>query len=188
MSFDDDFDEFGDLESFFNSSFAKRFQGELNKILEQVRNGKIDGTWEIREIKEPNADGYLIRGSFRSGESLDPLEPVKPLRRRPLPEKPFEVPKNAFGETAEPLTDVFEEKDAIKIYVELPAAEENEIQVSVKQGQVDVKTDDFHKLIDIPNGHVDAKGLSSKYRNGVLEITIPKKQLGYDRMGEERMV
>jgi HSP20 family protein len=172
---DDDFDdELGDLD-IFNSKFMKRFQTELNDILEGIKNGKIKDTWEIRQIDEPGVEGYAIQGRFGTGDPLDPLEPLKPLKRRPMPERPLEVPKTALQENREPLIDIFEEENAVKIYVELPGEKKADIQLNVTPGNVEIKTKNFHRILDLSTKNIDVNTLSSEYKNGVLEITVQKK-------------
>jgi HSP20 family molecular chaperone IbpA len=184
----DDFDDpFGDA-NIFNSKLMKRFQTELNEILEGIKSGKIKGKWEIKQIDEPGADGYVIRGRFGADEPLDPLEPLKPLKRRPMPERPLEVPKNALEEDQEPLIDVFEEENAIKIYVELPGEEKNNIRLTVTPGNLEIKTENFHKTIDLPTKKVAVNTLSSEYKNGVLEITVQKNEEPGDKWAGKQIV
>jgi len=175
MSFDDDFDEiFGDLDIF--KKFTKKSQDELNKILERIKSGEIEGIWEIKEINELGVKGYAIHGRFGSNEKLDPLEPLKPLKRRPLPEKPFEIPESGLKEMREPLVDVFEEGNAVKIYVELPGEEKDDIRLNIAEDKAEIKAKNFYKIMELPKRHYAVEDMSSEYKNGVLEITIPKKK------------
>jgi HSP20 family molecular chaperone IbpA len=91
-----------------------------------------------------------------------------------LPEEPFELSKEAFRETSEPLTDIFEEENAVKIYVELPGEEEENIHLRTTQEGVEVKGENFYKMLRLRGRNLDKQMISSKYRNGVLEITIPR--------------
>ena len=189
MLFDKDFDKFLGVSDFLDSKFLRRLQLQVDEMLETVRGGKIKGTWEIRQINEPGMEGYYIQGRFGTDESLEPLEPLKPAKRRPLPENPFEIPKSAEKEIREPLTDVFEEENAIKIYVELPGEENDNIHLKVTEDNVEIKAKNFHKIVHLPKKHVEAKNMSSQYKNGVLKITIPKKtELRWKDKGKTRMV
>jgi HSP20 family protein len=189
LSFEDDFDEiFGDYD-FFNGKFMKKIQKDIEEIFKSVKSGKLKGTWETREINEPGVKGYIFRGRFGSDEALEPLEPLKPLKRRPMPEKPFELPNAAFKEVREPLTDVFEEENAIKIYVELPGEEKEDIQLNVNGGNVEVKTKNFYKKIELPNKNIVRETATSEYKNGVLKITILKNvNLRKEDADKQRMV
>jgi HSP20 family protein len=176
MSFDSDFEEiFGDW-GIFNSKSMKRIQREMDEIFKDIKNGKIRGTWETREIKEPGVNGFIIMGRFGSDEALEPFEPLKPQRRRPMPERPFELPRTALEETREPLTDIFEQENTTKIYVELPGEEEGDISLEAKPDGIEVKAKNFYKMIELPNRHIAKETIISKCKNGVLEITIPKKK------------
>lgn len=175
MSFDDDFDDvFEDFDIF---KLMRKSQHELDKILERIKSGEIKGTWEIRQIDEPGMKGYAIRGHFGTEEPLQPLEPIEPLKpskRRHMLEKPFEVPKAALKEMREPLVDIFEEDKAVKVYVELPGVEKEDIKLNFGEGCVEVKAKNFYKTIDLPKVHFAMDGVSTEYKNGVLEITLPE--------------
>lgn len=190
MSYDDD--DFEDVFrgfDFFNSKFIRRFQSEIDEVFEEIKSGKIKGTWQTREINEPGVKGYIIQGRFESDRMQEPLEPLKPLRRRPMPERPFELSKRAMEEMREPLTDIFEEENATKIYVELPGEEKDDIQLNFKEGGIEIKSKSFHKFIELPEKCVAKNTLETTYKNGVLKITIPKKaQLRKEDSGKERMV
>ena len=189
MSFDRDFDEvFGDPD-IFNSKFMKRFQSELHRIIEDMKAGKIKGTWQIRQIDEPGVKGYMIRGQFGLDEPLEPLEPLEPFRRRPLPERPLRVSRDALKAPREPLADVFEEENAIKIYVELPGEDKSDVKLNIKGHTAEIETRNFYKKIDLPDLEIAADAATSHYKNGVLEITIPRKKKLRDKdMRKARMV
>jgi HSP20 family molecular chaperone IbpA len=173
-------DEFlGDLA--FSSNFIKRIQRMMSEFDEALKNGNLEGKWEIKQIDTPGVKGYRIQGHFGSDQPQEPLdpfspfEPLDPMRRRPTPRRPFEVQQGALKETREPLTDIFEDEKAMKIYVEVPGERKDDIQLNVTAGKVEIKAKNFYKIIDLPTGNIGIQKASSKYKNGVLEITIPKK-------------
>jgi hypothetical protein len=89
---------FEDLDLF---KLVRKSHSELERILERIENGEMEGTWEVKKIDEPDMKGYTIRGRFGLDESLPPLEPIEPLKpskRRPSPNKLFELPKAALEE------------------------------------------------------------------------------------------
>lgn len=133
--------------------------------------------------------GYVIQGRLSTPDSLEPLEPMKPSRRRPLPENPFELPRSAFDEVREPMTDIFEEEDATKIYVELPGEEKDDVQLKFNDDGIEVKARHFYKMIELPSRHIDNGTVTKEYKNGVLQITIPKKtQLRSEDTRREKIV
>ena len=168
-----DFDEiFGDFRE-----IMKRIRG-FDEIEKELKSGKLKGGWDVKQIDEPNIKGYVIQGRFWSDQPLEPFDPFKPtnpFERRPMPQRFFRPSEIASKETREQLTDVFEEEKAVKIYVELPGEEKDDIQLNVTEGKVEVKAKNFYKMIDVP-GNIDIEKASSNYNNGVLTITIPKKK------------
>ena len=78
--------------------------------------------------------------------------------------------------TPEPLTDIFEDERSIKIYFEVRGEDKKDIQLNVTAGKVEVKAKNFYKMINLPKSNIDLENASSKYKNSVLEVTIPKKE------------
>ncbi len=168
------------MTSFFD--FDKVFE-DLNEIMKKMREkkifekatneGNINGKWDVKEIDQNGIRGYIIRGSFWSDDPFgpfNPTEPLEPQERRPLPRKPFRT-----NEVREPLVDIFEEDQEIKIYVELPGEEKKDIKLNYTENEVEVKAKNFYKMINVPDS-ANPKKTSPKYNNGVLILTIPKKQ------------
>jgi len=166
----------------FNSDLKKIIQRMMSELKKATKNGNLKGKWEINEIDRDGVKGYSIQGHFGSEQPwkpldpFNPLEPLNPLRPRPGPQRPFEVPESALKETSEPLTDIFEDEKAIKIYFEVRGEDKNDIQLNVTAGKVEVKAKNFYKMINLPTSNVDLEKASSKCKNGVLEVTIPKKE------------
>ena len=165
-------DEFDDIK--------KIMKKMLDANMEQFEDDgdKIRGGWNIKEIDKPGIKGYIIEGRFYSDQPMNDSESPEPLDptpiRRPLPESPFGIPEKT-AEPREPLTDVFEDKDAIKIYVELPGEDEDDIQLTITDGNVEIKGKSFHKKLEMPM-NLDNEKASKKHNNGVLTVTIPKRQ------------
>lgn len=189
MAFSDDFgDTFEDLDN-LNRRLMKKFQKEIDEMFREITSGKIKGAWETREINEPQAKGFIIQGRFGFNESLEPIEPLKPPRRRPLPENPFELSKSEAKDTREPLTDVFDEEGATKIYVELPGERKEDIRLRFIEDGLEVKAKNFYKILALSKSNLDTSSLTSECKNGVLKITIRKKERSYkEHPGQERMV
>ena len=58
--------------------------------------------------------------------------------------------------------------------MELPGVEKEDIQLNVIEDIVEVKAKDFFKRVNLPTQKTDPEKATSKYRNGVLEIDVPK--------------
>lgn len=153
----------------------KRLRG-FDTINQELKSGKLKGGWEVKKIDEPNIKGYIIQGRFLSDQPVkpyDPLAPKKPFERQPTPQRSFKSSALTSKETREPLTDVFQEEKVVKIYIELPGEEKDDIQLNVTKGRVEIKAKNFYKMIQVPQ-NVNVEKASSKYNNGVLTIIIPK--------------
>jgi HSP20 family protein len=83
-------------------------------------------------------------------------------------------------EPRDPLTDVFEEKDCVKVYLELPGIEKSDIQLNVTDTVMEIKARNFSETVKLPNVGVDSEKASASYKNGVLEVTVPKVQRTID--------
>jgi len=91
-----------------------------------------------------------------------------------------------------PAVDVYTDKDAIKVKAELPGVKKEDIEVSVldnvltvrgsKKEDREIKEEDYHlserafgefeRRIELPV-KVDAAKVEAKFKDGVLEITLP---------------
>ncbi len=93
-----------------------------------------------------------------------------------------------------PPVDVLEEQDRIFVKVEVPGVDENNLKVTFQDGlltisgerQFERKEDrNYHRIeraygsftrsFTLPRG-VDGNQIVADYRNGILEISIPKKE------------
>jgi HSP20 family protein len=153
---------FDDMETYFKKIMGKMFR-EMAEFDEAVKSGKMQGKWDIRPIERPGVKGFVAQRQFWFGN-----EPSKS-------NAPLTVPKEELGEAREPLVDVFENKDAVKLYVELPGVEKDDIQLSVTGGHAEIKAKSFYKKIALPTRDVEFDKISANCKNGVLQATIPKK-------------
>ena len=93
-----------------------------------------------------------------------------------------------------PPVDVAEEKDSILVKVEVPGMEEKDLRVNFEDGVLTVSGERQFERKEERNYHrieraygsfvrtfslsrtVDASAITANYKNGVLEIAIPKKE------------
>jgi HSP20 family protein len=82
-------------------------------------------------------------------------------------------------EEREPLVDVISTNNEVKVVVELPGVDKENIKVygteRVLTISVDTPQRKYYKEIDLP-GLVDSKTAKAAYKNGVLEITLTRKK------------
>ncbi len=80
-------------------------------------------------------------------------------------------------EEREPITDVFDEDQEIRIYAEMPGVNEADIKLELEEDILDIsaQTGDrkYHKEILLPS-KVQTDTLVSSYANGILEIKVKK--------------
>lgn len=82
-------------------------------------------------------------------------------------------------ETVAPAVDVFENKDEILVYADLPGVAADTVNVSFDKGQITLggKTEsfDYARAFVVPNG-IDGEKIEAKVEAGVLKVTLPKSQ------------
>ncbi len=82
-------------------------------------------------------------------------------------------------EKREPLADVMTTDGEVRVIVELPGVEKKDIKLSGTEDKLTISVDTpehkFYKEVELP-AKVDSKKATSKYKNGVLDITVPKKK------------
>jgi len=151
------FDEtFRDIDAFYKKLTERMFR-QMEEIGKAIQSGRLQGEWDVRPIEKPGVRGYVAQGRFQLGE-------------------PLRIPRQALDETREPLTDVFEDKEHVKLYIELPGVEKDDIQLNVTVGQAEIKAKNFYKTIDLPTRNIEFNKATANYKNGVLEVLIPKKK------------
>ncbi len=94
-----------------------------------------------------------------------------------------------------PLTDLWEEDDKYVLHVELPGVKKEDVKLTVQDGVLvlqgerkqrelpeganylrnEITYGEFSRSIILPN-KADVEKISANYRDGVLEVVIPKKE------------
>lgn len=149
-----------DINAFYRKLTERMFR-QMEEIDKAIQHGRLQGEWDVRPIKEPGVRGYVARGRFQLGE-------------------PLRFPKHALNEPRDPLTDTFEDKEHVKLYVELPGVEKDDIKLNITDTQAEIKAKNFYKTIDLPISNVEFEKATANYKNGVLEVIIPKKKTASD--------
>jgi len=139
---------------------SEAFQERLKAI-----NKEVDRKLKEEPLKRVEGRAPHIRTSF----SHHPLVKGKPSFKEKVKKPPAPKPK-------EPLVDVFDEGDHLRIIAELPGVEEKDIKVSLTSDKLTISADTpnrkYHQAVTLPCA---PKGkLKKAYRKGVLEIRIQK--------------
>jgi HSP20 family protein len=82
-------------------------------------------------------------------------------------------------EKREPLVDVMNADGEVRVIVELPGVEKEDVKLSGTDDKLTISIDTpqrkYFKEVELP-AKVDSKKVTSKYKNGVLDIIVPKKK------------
>ena len=87
--------------------------------------------------------------------------------------------KPIISEEREPLVDVIEKGDEIRVVAEVPGVSKDQIKVKVtgKKLIIQAQGEDrkYYKEVELPT-EVDEKSAKASYNNGVLQVILKKKQ------------
>jgi len=130
----------------------------------------------VRERKLP--DGSIIRewGPFVYGYSIKIRPDGKPEIREFGNVKP-----TRFGPTVkeerEPLVDIVETDNEVHVVAELPGVEKEDIKLHGTEDTLTISVDTpqrkYYKEVTLP-AKVNVKEAKTQYKNGVLEVKLPK--------------
>jgi len=119
-----------------------------------------------REIKERLEKGYSRKPKITYGFSIRTLVGEE--------EEKKEVAKEE-KEIIEPLVDIFDETNYIRVIVELPGVSEEDIRVEVEKRKIILdatsKERRYRKTIELS---CDVKDIKKRYKNGILELEAVK--------------
>ncbi|MDO9124494.1 MAG: archaeal heat shock protein Hsp20 [Deltaproteobacteria bacterium] len=132
--------------------------GEIKK------EGEIDLSHLRKGMK--GVFGFSIKTAVGGRPIVEPFGNIKKTPKGPIVE-----------EEREPMTDVFDEKEEVRIYAEMPGVNEEDIKFDLKGDILDISAQSgerkYHKEVLLPV-QVKKEGLSYTYKNGVLEVRIKK--------------
>ncbi|MCW3980165.1 MAG: Hsp20/alpha crystallin family protein [Candidatus Bathyarchaeota archaeon] len=140
----------------FRKNMMKDIFKEIQDFENSVGTGQKEGSWDVKPIRKPGVRGFVARGQWRTMD------------------EPIGVPHQTTEQEREPLTDIFDEEKSIKIYMELPGVDKSDIQLNLTESHAEVKAKNFSKTLQLPTSDVEFEKATASYKNGVLEITVPK--------------
>jgi HSP20 family protein len=177
-------------EGFFG--FPDIFRGfdEMRREMER----QFEDTFKNIEAKAPKdlvreyetAGGGKVReyGPFVYGYSMTIGADGKPKVREfgnvksPFSSKGF-FTRPLISSEREPLADITTTDKEVKVIVEMPGVNKENIKVNAYDNSVEVTTTDperkYHEVVEIPP-ETDIETVKSTYKNGILEIIFKKKQ------------
>jgi HSP20 family protein len=184
MSFWDEwFKRFGRRSSIFGDidRLIEEMEKEMAEAFKDMENTMPEDMYRERRLP----DGSVSReyGPFVYGYSVKIGPDGKPVIREFGNMKPGltgegEAPLN-LTDRREPLVDVIEDGDTVKVLAELPGVEKRDIRLKATDHSLTVSVDNptrkYYKELEFPV-EVDEKSAKSTYINGVLEIVFSKKR------------
>ena len=142
--------------------------GKLVKKLKKTSpelERKIEET--DKEIKDRLEKGYSPKPKIKYGYSMKTLVGEEKVELEEKVKPKIEI--------VEPIVDIFDEKDRIKVIAELPGVSENDIMVNLSGRGLVIDASNkerrYHKAIELP---CDVKDMKKRYKNGILELEAVK--------------
>ena len=158
----------------FDFGIGGLFKG-IEKLVDLAANlkeagGEIkkEGEIDLSHLKEgmKGVFGFSIKTAVGGKPIVEPFGNIKKTPKGPKVE-----------EEREPITDVFDEKDEIRVYAEMPGVSQEDIKLDLKEDILDISVQSgdrkYRKEVLLPV-KVKAENLTSFYKNGILEIKIKK--------------
>ena len=159
----------------------KMMEEEFNDFASHVPKDYVkerrlsDGS--VRKEFGPFVYGYSMKVGPDGKPEIREFGNVKP-RRNGLPH---------VQEEREPLVDIVETDGEIQVVAELPGVEKKDIKLRGTEDTLTITVDNpqrkYHKEVTLPE-KVKVKEARSQYKNGVLEVTLPKMKNGKPLKGE----
>jgi len=167
--------DFNDIERIFRE-IQEEMNREFNEFFKRVPKELV------REKTMPNGTRVREWGPFIYGYSVHIGPDGKPEIREfgnIKPQAQLGEPRVELKAQREPLVDVMEDKDEIRVIAELPGVNKEDIKIKGTEYSltIDVNTPErkYHKRLELPAA-VNLEETKAKYKNGVLEITLKKKK------------
>jgi HSP20 family protein len=162
---------------------------EMEKMMdEELKNftDKVPKEY-IKERKLPDGSTVKEMGPFVYGYSMR----IGP-DGKPEVQEFGNLKKNLKGlprvkEERDPLVDILETNTEIRVVVELPGVEKTDIKLHGSEDSLTISVDTpqykYFKEVELP-AKVKVKDARSSYKNGVLEVVIPKAESENKPKGE----
>ena len=171
--------DFEDIDRMFHN-MEKLMQDEFKSLTSRVpkdyvRERKLPDGSTAREFG-PFVYGYSVKIGPTGKPEINEFGNLKPSKQGPQ-----------VKEEREPLVDIMETNDAVQVVAELPGVDKEDIQVHGTETALTVSVDTpqrkYYKDIALPV-KVKVREARSTYKNGVLEIILPKAETENKTKGE----
>ena len=153
---------FREMEKMMEEEF-KTFTSKVPK--DYVRERKLPDGTTVREWG-PFVYGYSVKIGSNGKPEIREFGNVKQSRSGPR-----------VKEEREPLIDIIETDGEVHIVAELPGVEKNDVKLHGTENTLTISVDTpqrkYYKEVTLP-AKVNVKEAKTEYKNGVLEVTLPK--------------
>jgi len=153
---------FSEMEKMMEEEF-KTFTSKVPK--DYVRERKLPDGTTVREWG-PFVYGYSVKIGSNGKPEIREFGNVKQSRSGPR-----------VKEEREPLIDIIETDGEVHIVAELPGVEKNDVKLHGTENTLTISVDTpqrkYYKEVTLP-AKVNVKEAKTEYKNGVLEVTLPK--------------
>ncbi len=164
-----------------------RWFSDIDEMFERMFEDMAKGIPKESMTEKKLPDGSTIRqyGPFVYGYSMSMGPDGKPNIQEFGNVRPAKRP-GAFGfeqpaleplDTREPLVDVINEPEQVRVLAELPGVDKSDIRTTISEEALTIKVDTptrkYYKDVQLPSG-VDPDSSKALYNNGVLEIILKK--------------
>lgn len=162
---------FGNIDHIFRE-MEKRMEKEFREFTEKVPKGYV------KERKLPDGSTVKEFGPFVYGYSMKIGSNGKPeFREFGNIKKSLKGPE--VKEEREPLVDIVKTDSEIRVVVELPGVEKTDIKLHGTEDSLEINVDTpqykYYKEVTLPT-EVKVKEAKSRYKNGVLEVILPRAE------------
>ena len=129
---------------------------------------KKEGEIDLSHLKKgmKGVFGFSVKTAMGGKTVVEPFGNIKKTPKGPT-----------VDEEREPITDVFDEKEEIRVYAEMPGVNEGDVKLDLKGDIIDISAQSgdrkYQKEVLLPT-KVKAETLTSSYKNGILEVKIKK--------------
>ncbi|MEM4133639.1 MAG: archaeal heat shock protein Hsp20 [Candidatus Micrarchaeia archaeon] len=160
------------------------FDDDFERMIERMFEEMTRGFEDFEELEKRAREGK----SFVRGFSITIGPDGKPIIQE-FGDKPQITPKG-IEEKREPLVDIINEKNDIKIIAELPGVRKEDIELNATEKGLEIKVDTperkYYKKLELP-AKIKPETADAKYNNGVLEVIIKKVEPSKEEEKKKRI-
>jgi HSP20 family protein len=162
---------------------------EMEKMMDEDLKNFTDKVPKeyVKERKLPDGSTVKEMGPFVHGYSMKIGPDGKPeIQEFGNLKKGLKGPPEV-KEEREPLVDIMETNEDVHVVVELPGVEKTDIKLHGTEDELTISVDTpqskYFKEVKLP-AKVKVKEANSTYKNGVLEVVLPKAEISNKPKGE----